>query len=64
MPFFIIEILALRNKLSILQQEIYNHKIPKPQFTPAFRQLWVLVSKIFPNWKSHLILVKPQTVIG
>lgn len=59
-----IEILALRSQLSILQQEIYNHKISKPRFTPAFRQLWVLFSKYLPNWKSHIILVKPETVVG
>jgi len=59
-----LEILALRSQLSIFQQEIINHKIKKPRFTPAFRQLWVLISKIYPNWKSALILAKPETVIG
>ena len=44
-----IEILALRSQLSIIHQGILNHKIPKPQFAPAFRQLWVLVSKNLPN---------------
>lgn len=58
-----LEILALRSQLSILQQEIYNRKISKPRFTPAFRQLWVLFSKILPNWKTHLFLVKPETVV-
>ena len=59
-----IEILALRSQLSILQQEIHNHKLPKPRFTPAFRQLWVLLSKFSSNWRSHLFLVKPETVVG
>ena len=59
-----IEILALRSQLSIIQQDILNHKILKPRFTPAFRQLWVLLSKISFNWKSHIFLVKPETVIG
>jgi len=44
-----LEILALRSQLSILQQEITNHKIKKPSFTPAFRQLWVL---IWQSWKT------------
>jgi len=59
-----IEILALRSQLSIMQQEILNNKIKKPLFTPAFRQLWVLISKTFTDWKSCLILVKPETVIS
>ncbi len=58
------EILALRSQLAIVQQNILNRKMPKPLFNPAFRQLWVLLSKTFPNWKSSLILVKPETVIG
>lgn len=58
-----LEILALRSQLSIVQQQIENKKIPKPKCTPVFRQLWVLISKIFSNWKSCLILVKPETVI-
>lgn len=59
-----IEILALRSQLSILQQEIYNHKIVKPHFTPTYHQLWVMLSKLSSDWKSYLFLVKPKTVIG
>ena len=58
------EILALRSQLSLIQQQILNHKMPKPRFTPAYRQLWVLLSKVFSDWKSALFLVKPKTVIG
>jgi len=58
-----LEILALRSQLSIVQQNILNRKISKPRFLPAFRQLWVLLSKFFPNWKASLILVNPQTVL-
>lgn len=55
---------ALRSQLSIVQRQILDHKISKPHFTPAFRQLWVWLSKFFPDWKSALFLVKPETVIG
>lgn len=58
------EILALRSQLSIMQQSIINGKIAKPNPTPVFRQLWVLLSKIFTDWQSALILVKPETVLG
>lgn len=59
-----LEILALRSQLAIVQERISNRKIPKPRFKPAFRCLWVLLSKFFPGWQASLILVKPETVIG
>ena len=55
---------ALRSQLSVFQRQIIDQKIPKPHVTPAFRQIWVLLSKVFPQWKSALVLVKPETVIG
>ena len=58
-----IENQALRSQLTLFQQQLLNHKIPKPQTTPAFRQLWVLISKLCSNWRSFLV-VKPETVIG
>jgi putative transposase len=58
------EILALRSQLSIFQQQIINHKLPKPRPTPVFRQLWVFISKLWSDWKSALFIVKPETVIG
>ena len=59
-----IEITALRSQLSLFQEQVLNHKILKPKPTPAFRQLWVVISKLWPDWKSSLIIVKPETVIG
>lgn len=58
------EILALRSQLAIVQLKISSKKMPKPSCTPAFRQLWVLLSKFFSKWKDSLVLVKPETVIG
>ncbi|HBF36113.1 MAG TPA: integrase [Firmicutes bacterium] len=59
-----IEIIALRSQLSLYQQQSINHKLPKPRPTPAFRQLWVFISKLWPDWKSALMIVKPETVIS
>jgi len=56
--------LALRSQLSLFQQQSLNHKTPKPRVNAAFRQLWVILSKVFPKWKSSLFIVKPETVIG
>jgi hypothetical protein len=59
-----LEILALRSQLAVVHQKIINRKLSRPRFTTAFRQLWVLLSKFFPRWKSAILLVKPETVIG
>jgi hypothetical protein len=45
-----LEIIALRSQLAIFQQQLLNHKIPKPHPTPAFRQLWVFISKHCSTW--------------
>ncbi|WP_042350932.1 integrase core domain-containing protein [Bacillus massiliigorillae] len=58
-----LENIALRSQLALYKQRYEKQKIPKPTPTPAFRQLWVILSKCLVNWKSHLILVKPATVI-
>lgn len=59
-----IEIATLRSQLALCQQKIVNNKILKPIPTPAFRQLWVLISKFFSDWESYLLIVKPETVTG
>lgn len=58
-----LEIIALRSQLSIYQQQNVNNKRTKPRCTPAFRQLWVFLSKKFKDWKDALIIVKPETVV-
>ena len=58
-----LENIALRSQLARYQQRFEKQQLPKPTPTPAFRQLWVILSKYLVNWKSHLILVKPETVI-
>ena len=58
-----IEIIALRSQLSIVRQQLENKKIPKAKPTPTFRLLWIFISKNFKNWKSALVIIKPETVI-
>ena len=58
------EIAALRSQLAICHQQIINQKMKKPLPTPAFRQLWVLISKLSRDWESYMILFKPETVTG
>jgi len=58
------EILALRSQLALQQEKVINHKQPRRRPTPFFRFLWVFLSKRLVDWKSVLIVVKPETVVG
>ena len=57
------EIIALRSQVSLFNLQVIDKKIPKPTVTPAYRQLWVLLSKFYSRWKENLVIVKPETVI-
>jgi len=58
-----LEILALRSQLAIVQQLIENREI-KPRLDNRVRRLWVFLSRVLPNWKDTLFIVKPETVVG
>jgi len=57
-----LEIIALRSNLALVHQDIKAGKRPKPKATPAFRQLWVFLSKYYPDWESVSVLFQPATV--
>jgi putative transposase len=52
------EILALRQQLAVL-----NRSIKRPQFNRRDRFFWVMLSRLWKNWREALIIVKPETVI-
>jgi putative transposase len=52
------EILALRQQLAVL-----NRSTKRPQLRRRDRFFWVLLSKLWRNWREVLIIVKPETVI-
>jgi putative transposase len=53
-----LENLALRQQLAILR-----HKAPRPRLRGADRAFWVSLEQVWDQWRSALILVKPETVI-
>ena len=53
------ENLALRQQLAILKQ-----KTKLPRLRPRDRVFWVWLSRISPNWRSVLVIVQPDTVVG
>ena len=58
-----LRILALTSQLALYQQQEKDKKIKKPRPTPAFRQLWVVLSCIYDSWDRIVVAVKPETVI-
>jgi transposase InsO family protein len=54
-----LEILALRQQLGVL-----NRKRARPQLQASDRLFWVLLHRIWPEWKNALIVIKPQTVVA
>jgi len=54
----LIENLALRQQLAIMKQHV-----KRPKIRIRDRIFWVFLSRIWKDWKSVLIVVKPETVI-
>jgi putative transposase len=57
------ELVAIRSQLAFYQESIRQKRQPRPRFNPAFRLLWVLLSRVWGGWKSAADLMKPKTVL-
>ena len=57
------ELVALRSQLTFYKESIRHKKQPRPRFHPAFRLLWVLLSRVWGGWKFVAELMKPKTVL-
>jgi putative transposase len=55
------EILVLRHQLLVLQRANQHHRL---ELSAADRVLWVWLSRLWPGWRSALLIVKPETVIA
>ena len=55
-----LENLALRHQIGVLQRSVKK----RPKLTPADRIFWVALSRLWRDWRSALVLVKPETVIA
>jgi hypothetical protein len=54
-----LENLALRHQL-----EVVLRNNPRPSLKSRDRVLWVWLSRLWPGWRRHLRVVRPETVIG
>ena len=55
-------VLALESPLASCKEQIEHKKIPKPKCHPAFRLLWVLISKVVDGWEDLAQVMKPAPV--
>lgn len=55
-----IEIIALRHQLAVLQRRT-NKRV---SLRTADRMLWVMLSRVWAQWRSALVIVKLETVIA
>ena len=53
------ENLALRQQLAVLQQ-----KSKRPRLLNRDRIFWAILSRIWTDWRSVLVIVQPETVVG
>jgi hypothetical protein len=53
-----VENLALRHQLGVLRRSV-----KRPKLSSADRLLWAWLSASWRDWRSALVLVKPETVI-
>ena len=54
-----LENLALRHQLGVLRRSV-----TRPKLTPADRFLWAWLCEVWNDWRSSLVIVKPDTVIA
>lgn len=52
------ENLLLRQQLAVMKQTQ-----SRPSISQADRQFWAFASRLWPNWRDALLIVKPDTVI-
>jgi len=50
--------LALRQQLAV-----YAHDRSRPRLSPLDRTFWVALSRLWPRWKDHLVVVRPETAV-
>jgi putative transposase len=55
-----LENLALRHQIGVLQRSTKK----RPKLSSADRLFWIFLSRIWRDWRSTLVIVKPETVIA
>ncbi len=53
-----LENVALRHQLEVLQRTA-----KRPRLRPSDRALWAILSRVLPDWRRHISIVQPNTVV-
>jgi len=54
-----LEVLALRHQLMVLKRQTR-----RPRLRRSDRYLWLLLMRVWPNWRNSLIILQPETLIA
>ena len=54
-----LEVLAQRHQLMVLKRQTGKSKLGRSD-----RYLWMLLMRVWPNWRTALLIVQPETLIG
>jgi putative transposase len=55
-------IVPLSSQLAAHQRRVEHRQQPRPRLSPAFRVLWVILSRVLEGWEDLAQLMKPATV--
>ena len=55
--------LAVENRALRQQLAVCKQSVKRPKLHPRDRAFWVWLSRLWPNWRSVLAIVQPETVI-
>jgi hypothetical protein len=56
--------IALENLTLSQQLAVMKRQSPRPRLRTADRLFWAWLSRIWPNWRNALLLVRPETVLS
>ena len=55
--------LALENVALRYQLEVLQRNTKRPPLRPSDRALWAILTRVLPDWRRHLSIVQPDTVV-
>ena len=55
--------LALKNVTLRQQLAVLHRSVKRPRLSNVDREFWVLLRRIWIDWESVLVIVKPETVV-
>ncbi len=56
-------VLAMENLALRQQVAVFKQSVKRPKLRPRDRVFWTWMSTLWPDWRSALLIVKPDTVV-